>query len=304
MDALAEFRIGQADHDAGAHVGMRGDRGLDLGRIDVGAAAQDHVGEPVAEIEIAVGIEPADVAERFPAVGTSLRLGAEIMIGDARRRRWAGNRFRRSRPVATSLPSSPMIRSASRSPILPTEPLCASHSTPEMMVAPWRLGAAIEFVDSLRPEPLDPFFLQPGRHRSRHVKHDLKAGEIVAVAHCLRQRPDAMHHGRHEIDPLHAVGSIRRSVSSASNFTMPVTPPAGEQRQMRHDERRVVIERAGIEQRARRAASRAAVGRGIDHRRLVIEDHLGPPGRAAAGHRLPVARHRVRRSVRPKNLPA
>jgi hypothetical protein len=34
-------------------------RGLDLGRIDVGAATQDHVGE----IEIAVDVEPADVAK-------------------------------------------------------------------------------------------------------------------------------------------------------------------------------------------------------------------------------------------------
>src|SRR6266404_6422293 len=55
VDALPEFRIGQADHDAGAHIGMRAHGGLDFGRIDVGAAAQNHVGEPVAEIEIALG---------------------------------------------------------------------------------------------------------------------------------------------------------------------------------------------------------------------------------------------------------
>ena len=122
VHALAEFRIGQADDDAGAHVGMRRHRGLDLGRIDVGAAAQDHVGEAVAEIEIAVGIEPADIAERFPAVGAALRLGAEIVIGGIRRRHWAGNRSRRSRPGATSLPSSPMMRRREVSPILPTEP--------------------------------------------------------------------------------------------------------------------------------------------------------------------------------------
>ena len=128
--------------------------------------------------------------------------------------------------------------------------------------------------------------------------------KIVAVAHLLRQRPDPVHHGRHEIDPLHALASIRRSVSSASNLTRPVTRPPVNSAVMRHDERRVVIERAGIEQRSADAACRAAVRRGIDHRRLVIEDHLRPAGRAAAGHRLPVARHRVRRSARPKNLPA
>ena len=83
VHALAEFRIGQADDDAGAHLGMFGHRGLDFRRIDIGAAAQDHVGEPVAEIEVALGIEPADVAERFPAVGAALGLGAEIMVGAA-----------------------------------------------------------------------------------------------------------------------------------------------------------------------------------------------------------------------------
>src|SRR5437588_2550199 len=83
VHALSEFRIGQADHDAGAHLRMRRDRGLDFGRIDVGAAAQDHVGEPVAEIEITVGIEPADIAERFPAVRPALRFGAEIVVGAA-----------------------------------------------------------------------------------------------------------------------------------------------------------------------------------------------------------------------------
>ena len=136
VHALAEFRIGQADDDAGAHLGMLRHRGLDLRRIDVGAAAQDHVGEAVAEIEIAFGIQPSDVAERFPAVGAALRLGAEIMIGASRRRHWAGNRSRRSRRVATSLPSSPMMRRRAVSPILPTEPRCSSHSTPDMIVAP------------------------------------------------------------------------------------------------------------------------------------------------------------------------
>lgn len=61
--------------------GARGDRGLDLGRIDVGAAAQHHVGETVAEIEIAVRIQPADVAERLPAITAALGLGAEIVVG-------------------------------------------------------------------------------------------------------------------------------------------------------------------------------------------------------------------------------
>jgi hypothetical protein len=62
---------------------MFGHRGLDFRRIDVGAAAQNHVGEAVAKIEIAFRIQPSDIAERFPAIGAALRLGAEIVIGRA-----------------------------------------------------------------------------------------------------------------------------------------------------------------------------------------------------------------------------
>src|ERR1700758_3776823 len=73
MHPLPEFGIGQTDDDAGTNLRMRADRGFDLGRIDIGAAAQDHVGQPVAEIEVAVGIEPSDIAQRLPAVGATLR---------------------------------------------------------------------------------------------------------------------------------------------------------------------------------------------------------------------------------------
>ena len=36
--------------------------------IDVRAAGQDHVAAPVAEVEVAVGVHPAHVAEALPTV--------------------------------------------------------------------------------------------------------------------------------------------------------------------------------------------------------------------------------------------
>src|ERR1700736_2040969 len=83
VDALSKFRIGQADDNAGTHFWMCHPRGLDFGRIDICTATQNHVGEPVAEIEVAVSIEPADIAERFPAVGPAFWFGTEIVIGGA-----------------------------------------------------------------------------------------------------------------------------------------------------------------------------------------------------------------------------
>jgi len=64
---VGRIRIGQADGDAGAHLRMRHHGRFDFRRIDVGAAAQDHVGEPVAEIEIAVGVEAGRYRRATPS---------------------------------------------------------------------------------------------------------------------------------------------------------------------------------------------------------------------------------------------
>ena len=80
VDPLAHVLVGQADHRARAHVGVLLQGGLDLGGVDVGAAAQDHVGESIAEVEEPVLVEPADVAERLPAALAGARLGADVAV--------------------------------------------------------------------------------------------------------------------------------------------------------------------------------------------------------------------------------
>jgi hypothetical protein len=108
-----------------------------------------------------------------------------------------------------------------------------------------------------------------------------------------------MHHRRHEIDPLHLMGGDQAQRLLGIEFHHPGHAPAGEQSGVRQDERRVVIERTGIEQRhAVRNSEQRFRGR-IDHSGLVIENYFGTAGRAATGHRLPVARYRtVQRLVR------
>jgi hypothetical protein len=127
----------------------------------------------------------------------------------------------------------------------------------------------------------------------------------VAVAHGLRQRPDPVHHGRHEVDPLDAMSGDQAQGFLGIEFLHPGEAAAGEQRAMGHDERRVVMERAGIEQRPALGDSEQRFRRYVNHRGLMIEDDFWPSGRAAAGHRFPVARHRtaqrfVRHSFRPE----
>ena len=44
------------------------ERGLDFGGIHVRPAGEDQVGAPVAEVDVAVLVHPAHVAERLPSV--------------------------------------------------------------------------------------------------------------------------------------------------------------------------------------------------------------------------------------------
>jgi hypothetical protein len=116
---------------------MGRDGGFDLGWIDVGAAAQHHIGEAIAQIKITVGIESANIAERLPAIRAALRLGAEIVIGTAGAV-IGQEEYLAALTGATSLPSASRMRSLQVSSILPTEPLCCSHSTPDMTQRPCR----------------------------------------------------------------------------------------------------------------------------------------------------------------------
>ncbi|MGY4483570.1 hypothetical protein ACVWWR_002761 [Bradyrhizobium sp. LM3.2] len=110
------------------------------------------------------------------------------------------------------------------------------------------------------------------------MEDGLQARHVVGIAHVLRQRPDPVHHGRHEIDPLHALARdlsqrlLRVELDEAGELA------AGKQRVVRHDERSIVVERAGIEQRDPEGDVERRRGDRVGHRRLVIEDHLRPAG--------------------------
>ena len=92
--------------------------------------------QPVAEVEVAVGVEPADVAERLPAAGQGAGLGADVAVG--RRARLAERSHTSpSSPAATALArrasqiiTEPGAGRPDRAAVL--EPL-----GPVMMVAAW-----------------------------------------------------------------------------------------------------------------------------------------------------------------------
>jgi hypothetical protein len=61
--------VRRADHGAILHRGVVADHALHLGRVDVEAAADDHVLLAVDDVQIPVGVLDADVARVMPAPG-------------------------------------------------------------------------------------------------------------------------------------------------------------------------------------------------------------------------------------------
>ena len=72
MHRLAPFLVGNADDRAFGDVGVLVERLLDLGGIDVLAAGDDHVLDPVDDIDEAVLVHIAAVAGVQPAVAQGL----------------------------------------------------------------------------------------------------------------------------------------------------------------------------------------------------------------------------------------
>ena len=73
LDLLAPVGVGDAEHGDVADLRVGEELALDLGRVDVHAAADDHVDLAVAEEQVAVLVELADVAdgEELDAVSSS-----------------------------------------------------------------------------------------------------------------------------------------------------------------------------------------------------------------------------------------
>src|SRR3954469_23695144 len=63
---LAGLRVLDADHGRLRHLGELGDHVLDLARVDVEPRDDDQLLDPVDEVEVAGGVEVADVARRPP----------------------------------------------------------------------------------------------------------------------------------------------------------------------------------------------------------------------------------------------
>ncbi len=78
-ELLPHQRVGDAHHLHVGDLGMAVEEFLDLARIDVLAAADDHVLDPPDDVAVALLVDGADVAGVHPAVGVD-RLGRPLRI--------------------------------------------------------------------------------------------------------------------------------------------------------------------------------------------------------------------------------
>ena len=179
VDAVAQILVREPDDRARAHGGMGVEGGLDLGRIHVRAADENHVRLAIDQVQVAVLVEIAHVAEGLPAVGGRRRLGADVAVGGAPAARrqhehlahLAGRALAAVRPLDADL--APAGGAAHRARAL--EPLAARGER-----ARDALGAAVGLEDLLGPDPLDPRALEPGGARGAGAHHAPQRREIEA----------------------------------------------------------------------------------------------------------------------------
>src|SRR6186997_1567898 len=80
VDALAPVVVGHAEDGGVLDLGMAVERVLDLGRVDIDPARDDHVPLPVADVDEPLLVEVRDVAHAEPVAPASLARGVGVLV--------------------------------------------------------------------------------------------------------------------------------------------------------------------------------------------------------------------------------
>src|SRR5579862_1781241 len=201
LHLLAHLRVGNADDGDVGDGGVGGQHVLRLLRVDVDAARDDHVGGPVGEVQVPVGVEVADVADGPPAVAVAhrRRLARVVVVLELPAAREVdGARLPRRellavRPDDVALLRGPAHRARVGEPLLGGDPRAADV-----------LGRRVVLLDDGAP-PLHHLALDGDGARRGRVHDVAETGDVVAVADLLRELQEADEHGRHHLGVRHAV---------------------------------------------------------------------------------------------------
>ena len=197
LHLLAHLLVRHAEHRCVGDFRMGDQQVLAFLRIDVDAAGDDHEGGAVGEIDVAVLVDAADVADRAHHPVGRVSLGRLDRIVEVFERRGG------LEPEPAGLPGRHFPHRVVEDVNLAQNDASdrAGMSEPFGAVAHGEthaFGRAVIFVDD-RPPPLDHRPLDRNRTRRGAVDHRLERGEIVAAAHALGQFQHAREHRRHEL---------------------------------------------------------------------------------------------------------
>ena len=265
-------------------------RSLNLGRVDVGATGQDHVGGAVTQIEVVLCVEVAHVTQRLPAALACTSGGAEVAVG--------GSVAHAAQPHLAHLASRQRVAvfigdqhrarlgAAHRTAV--RQPLGTGDDRRGLS-----FGAGVQLVDSLGAQPIDPDLLQPLRARLGQVPHDAQAGEIERIAHVFGKAPDALHHRWHHVQHGALVlldrGQRRLRIELLQQSHM----VARKQRLAAPHTGAVVVERAGHHQAAVIAKEQRCRRVGVDGCRVARDNQLRSAGATARRRCLPRRRDNI-----------
>ncbi len=211
---LAPLGVAQPDHHDVGDRRMVDQRRFDLGREHVGTAAEDQVDPAVGQVEVAVVVDVAHVADRGQPVGVDVeRAGAEVRRSAVRRRLHvdvaglAGGQFGAVGSEDADLGAA--LRQADAAAML--QPLVAAQrGDPEC------LGHAVGHEDPLGADQLDPALDEARRHRRRTLQDPLDARQVALVD--VGQVGDPLEHRRRGGERADAMAFDDVDDRAASNF--------------------------------------------------------------------------------------
>ena len=185
-----------------AHARMSHQMVFNLLRVNVHAARNDHEAFAVGEIQIALFIEPPDVAKRGPAmlVGRAFGFLRVVMVAERRGAFEENRAFLAHRDIVAIIVANmhdgiqrPANRALVRQPLFARD---KGNSLP--------FGSGIIFAQH-RPPPLDHRFLDGNRTWRRRMNRRLKAGHIIFAADLFGQLKHARKmrwHPLASVDPI------------------------------------------------------------------------------------------------------
>jgi hypothetical protein len=167
VDDLSEILVGHAYDPGIGHVRAADQYCLNLSRVDVDASAQDEVAAAVRDVQVPVGVKPAEIADRDVAiVAGSFGLGriVPILKAAAAPEEYTSDLARRNRPVFVVQDLLTRARPAAPDAALMGEPLVGADRGAAAF------GGRVVLVYR-RPEPVQHPALEPDRAGRGSMEH-------------------------------------------------------------------------------------------------------------------------------------